>query len=199
MNISIILAHPDEGSFNHAIARTAAEKIKANGHCVMYHDLYKQNFNPVITACEIPYNADIPFEIKQHCLEIANADGIIIVHPNWWGQPPAILKGWIDRVLRAGVAYRFLEGDDGEGIPVGLLKAKAAVVFNTANTPAKRERTVFGDPLGLIWENCIFDLCGVPVFHREIFRVIVTSTPEERQNWLERVEQVVESYFPVRK
>jgi putative NADPH-quinone reductase len=165
----------------------------------MYHDLYRQNFNPVITADEITSGADIPNDIKLHCNEIANADGIIIVHPNWWGQPPAILKGWVDRVIRPGVAYRFLEGDDGEGVPVGLLKAKVAIVFNTANTPAEREHSVFGDPLGLIWKKCIFDLCGVPVFHREIFTVIVTSTPEQRHIWLERVEQIVDRYFPDRK
>jgi len=45
------------------------------------------------------------------------------------------LKGWIDRIFRPGVAYEFNEGDKGEGIPVGLLKAKKAIVFNTSNTP----------------------------------------------------------------
>ena len=54
-------------------------------------------------------------------------------------QPPAILKGWIDRVMRPGVAYEFLEGDSGEGVPNGLLKAKTALVFNTSNTPEDRE------------------------------------------------------------
>jgi len=76
-----------------------------------------------------------PPVLEQHCQEIAQAQGIVIVHPNWWGQPPAILKGWVDRVLRPEVAYRFREGDAGDGVPVGLLKAKAAVVFTTSNTP----------------------------------------------------------------
>ena len=53
-------------------------------------------------------------------------------------QPPAILKGWIDRVMRPGVAYEFLEGGSGKGVPNGLLKAKAALVFNTSNTPEDR-------------------------------------------------------------
>lgn len=55
------------------------------------------------------------------------------------GQPPAILKGWVDRVIRAGVAYEFAEGDSGEGVPIGLLKAKSALVFNTSNTLEERE------------------------------------------------------------
>ena len=70
------------------------------------------------------------------------------------------------------------------------------MVFNTANTPTKRERDVFGDPLQLLWKNCIFELCGVRTFYREMFSVVVTSTDEERQGWLKRVEQVIDEHFP---
>jgi NAD(P)H dehydrogenase (quinone) len=161
MNLSIILAHPNPDSFNHTIAHTALTTLQQSGHEVVWHDLYAEKFDPLLPGEEIPKNAPLPPEIDRHCREIAAADGIIIVHPNWWGQPPAILKGWIDRVIRPGVAYEFLEGDSGEGVPVGLLKARAALVFNTANTPAQREQEVFGDPLETLWKNCIFDLCGV--------------------------------------
>jgi len=58
-----------------------------------------------------------PRSSRNTAPKIAIADGIVFVHPDWWGMPPAILKGWIDRVLRSGVTYQFLEGDDGEGIP----------------------------------------------------------------------------------
>jgi putative NADPH-quinone reductase len=170
--------------------------LEKNGHCVTYHDLYAERFDPLLPSQEIPSNALLPMEVQTHCDEIRSADGILIIHPNWWGQPPAILKGWVDRVMRPGVAYRFIEGDQGEGIPVGLLKAKAAIVFNTANTPPEREREVFGDPLQLLWKNCIFDLCGVQTFYREMFTVVVTSTYEQRQSWLRRVEDVVSKYFP---
>lgn len=197
MKISLILAHPDPRSFNHAMANTAAKQLRANGHVISFHDLYAEWFNPILPSSEIPEDGDLPEEIARHCREISTADGIIIVHPNWWGQPPAILKGWVDRVLRPGVAYHFLEGDNGEGIPVGLLKAKAVLVFNTANTPGERERKVFGDPLQLLWKNCIFDLCGVPVFHREMFTVVVTSNAGQRQAWLRKVAIAVDDHFPV--
>jgi putative NADPH-quinone reductase len=140
LNISVILAHPGNQSFNHAIARTAVTQLQKTGHSVTFHDLYAERFDPVLPSSEIPGEAPLPPEVEKHCDEISSAGGIIIVHPNWWGQPPAILKGWVDRVMRPGFAYKFLEGDQGEGIPVGLLKAKAAIVFNTANTPAERER-----------------------------------------------------------
>ncbi len=196
MNILIIVAHPNKASFNHAIARTAAARLERNGHSVAFHDLYQENFDPILPYEEIPQDGVVPPEIDRHCKALSCADGIVIVHPNWWGQPPAILKGWIDRVIRPGIAYNFQEGDQGEGVPVGLLRAKAALVFNTSNTPQLREQTVFGDPLEALWKTCIFDLCGVKRFYRKMFGVVVTSTPEQRKAWLQEVEVVVNDYFP---
>jgi NAD(P)H dehydrogenase (quinone) len=197
MKISVILAHPEPGSFNHAIADTAVTELRLNGHTIWFHDLYAEGFDPILPGQEIPSGAVIPPSVAIHCEEIAAADGIVIVHPNWWGQPPAILKGWIDRVLRPGVAYKFLEGDSGEGVPSGLLKAQAALVFNTSNTPYEREKKEFGDPLESIWKKCIFELCGVKTFHREMFGVVVTSTHEQRMEWLGRVKDIVISCFSI--
>ena len=196
MVISVILAHPDLESFNHAIADTVVKTLRSAGYVIQYHDLYAEHFNPVLPAQEIPRDADLEPDIMKHCAEIANAGGIIIVHPNWWGQPPAILKGWIDRVIRPGIAYRFLEGDNGEGIPAGLLKARSAIVLNTANTPEERENKVFGDPLENIWRDCVFGLCGVTDVHRRIFRVVVTSDEQIRSRWLKEVSDLVSTVFP---
>ena len=198
MKISVILGHPNKDSFNHAIANTVVETLLKNGYEVAFHDLYKENFDPVTTAQEIRRGASLEKVVEEHCNEISEAEGIVIVHPNWWGQPPAILKGWVDRVLRPGIAYEFKEGDSGEGVPVGLLKAKTALVFNTGDTPEERELQIFGDPLEALWKKCIFDFCGVRTFYRKMFGVIVTSKLEERQNWLKEVENTVNMYFPER-
>jgi putative NADPH-quinone reductase len=132
----------------------------------------------------------------EHRFQIKKAQGLIIIHPNWWGQPPAILKGWIDRVLRSGIAYEFDEGDDGSGVSRGLLKMDSALLFNTSNTLAEREMRVFGDPLERIWRDCVLDFCGIQNYYRKIFRVMVSSTLEERQNWLEDVRSIINEYFP---
>lgn len=196
MKISVVLAHPDRGSFNHAIAQTAVERLENSGYTVFFHDLYNEGFDPLLTEREIPKDASLPQAIRRHCEEIGEAEGIVIVHPNWWGQPPAMLKGWIDRVMRPGIAYEFLEGDSGEGIPKGLLRAKAAIVLNTSNTEPERERRIFGDPLETIWKNCVFGLCGVTVFHRRTFSPVVTSTEPQRKQWLEDVLAMIDSVFP---
>jgi len=199
MRISVILAHPDKESFNHAIAVAAVKTLNQNGHEVYFHDLYGERFDPILLTEEIPEDAPLPPEIEKRCIEIAEADGIIVIHPNWWGQPPAILKGWVDRVIRPGVAYEFIEGDKGEGVPNGLLKAKTALVFNTSNTEDEREKTIFGDPLETIWRNCIFGLCGAHNFYRKMFSIIVVSSEEQRKEWLQEVRQTVSEYFPKNK
>jgi putative NADPH-quinone reductase len=196
MNILVVLAHPSPASFNHAIADAVITTATEDGHTAALVDLYRDGFDSHLPTEEIPTDGDVAPEIKAMCRELKSTDGIVIVHPNWWGQPPAILKGWVDRVFRPGIAYRFLEGDDGGGVPEGLLTARAALVFNTANTPEKRERSVFGDPLELLWKNCIFDLCGVDTFYRRMFTVVVDSTEEERAGWLEEVRTAVREYFP---
>ncbi|MFA4886455.1 MAG: NAD(P)H-dependent oxidoreductase [Desulfotomaculaceae bacterium] len=196
MKVSVILAHPSNDSFNYAIADITIRTLQNNGYIVVFHDLYQERFDPVLSHAEIKRGAALDPVVSKHCDEISGAAGIIIVHPNWWGQPPAVLKGWVDRVIRAGVAYAFSEGDGGEGVPVGLLKAKAALVFNTSDTPVERELRVFGDPLEAIWKHCIFNLCGIKNFHRKMYSVMANSTLEQRQHWLKDVQETVSKYFP---
>jgi putative NADPH-quinone reductase len=191
MKISLILAHPQPGSFNHAIADTAAEQLEQHGHQVRFHDLCQEQFNPALPAEELAKHAALGSVVRQHCHEIAEADGIIIVHPNWWGMPPAILKGWLDRVLRMEVAYRFVAGRS-----EGLLRAHSALVFNTANTPEAAEQELYGDPLETLWKKCVFGLCGVKNVRRRTFSPVIVSTPEQRGQWLAEVRRLVTAHYP---
>jgi putative NADPH-quinone reductase len=195
MEISVILAHPDRRSFNHAIAHTACRTLERAGHTVRFHDLCEEGFDPLLPASELDTTAQPSPDIARYCEELRRSDGLVIVHPNWWGQPPAAMKGWIDRVFRPGVAYEFQEGDGGEGVPVGLLRARTAVVFNTSNTPPEREMSEFGDPLDRLWKTCVLGFCGVTNIVRETFSVVIVSTPEQRAAWLRRVEDIVDASF----
>ena len=162
MVASVILGHPHPESFNHAIAKTIHTTLKEMGIRILYHDLCAEDFDPLLPHREIPQNGTVDPLILKYCEEITQSDGIIVVHPNWWGQPPAILKGWIDRVIRPGVAYAFQENDWGDGVPIGLLKAKIGMVFNTSNTYPDREKEAFGDPLERLWKDCpVIDVDGL--------------------------------------
>jgi NAD(P)H dehydrogenase (quinone) len=68
-------------------------------------------------------------------------------------QPPAIMKGWIDRVFRPGVAYDYPPGVGPGGALIGLLRARCALVFNASNTPWDRELAAFGNPLERLWKD----------------------------------------------
>ena len=165
MNVSVILGHPYDGSFNAAIAQTVVQTLEEDGHAVAFHDLHAEGFNPVIPPSELV--SDVP------------ADDLTALH---------------QREIKE--AYGFAEGDSGGGLPIGLLKARAVLVFNTSNTPEARELEAFGDPLQRLWRDCICDFCGVTTFDRVMFRVVADSTPADRRTWLEQARTMTRESFP---
>lgn len=191
MKVLVIIGHQNQGSFCHALARAAVVEAEAAGHEVVFHDLYAEKFDPILPQCEIKGDVELDPVIGQHCDELLAADMIVIVHPNWWGQPPAILKGWIDRVFRQGTIYRF----DEDGKVASEIAGKTALVFTTSNTPRDIELEAYGDPLQNLWENCIFGLCGVSNFTRRNFESVIMSTPEERKQWLVDLRETVKKHL----
>lgn len=190
MKVLVIIGHQHQGSFCHALAAAAVEEAEAAGHEVVFHDLYAENFDPILPQGEIAGDEGLDPVVRQHCDELLAADMIVIVHPNWWGQPPAILKGWVDRVFRQGTIYRF-----GEGGVDSEIAGSAALVFTTSNTPRDVELKAFGDPLQNLWENCIFGLCGISNFTRRNFESVIMSTLEERKQWLVDLRETVRKHL----
>lgn len=109
MNHLIVYAHPHEDSFNHAILNTAADALRANGHEVTIRDLYKLNFNPVLTSADTSAMraGNTPDDIKTEQAHLAKADVISFIYPFWWTGLPAILKGYVDRTFSYGFAYQY--------------------------------------------------------------------------------------------
>ncbi|MFE0007959.1 NAD(P)H-dependent oxidoreductase, partial [Streptomyces erythrochromogenes] len=129
--------------------------------------------------------ADDP-QVALHRREVAALDALVFVHPNWWGMPPAVLTGWVQRVLVPGVAYKLGTAD---GEPAGLLQAGRALVLNTSDTPGEREEGEFGDPLQRIWAACVLPYVGVADVRRTVFRTVTDSTDEARLAWLRQARQ----------
>lgn len=185
----IIYGHPSPDSFNAAIAETAKRAVReAGGDCVL-HDPYQDGFDPVLSFQKSSHPIT-----KSYVRDVQEAGGFIVIHPNWWNQPPAMVKGYLDLVFQEGVAYQFPEGDDGSSAPEGLLHGDAALVLNTADTPPERQRELFGDPLEAIWRDCVFRLCGVADVQRRVFAPIAGSTQEQRQAWLDEVDEAVTTF-----
>jgi putative NADPH-quinone reductase len=187
MRIGVYLAHPRPGSFNHALFDTVVSELRAHGAEVLAHDLCAEGFPPVLTAGEtetVRASDEAPGpQVALHRAEVATLDAMVFVHPNWWGMPPAVLTGWVQRVLVPGVAYKLGSAD---GDPVGLLTAGRALVLNTSDTPADREDGEFGDPLQRVWAACVLPYVGVDDVRRVVFRTVTDSTEQERAEWLRR-------------
>lgn len=201
MRILSIVAHPRPTSFCQAISLRARTALDAIGAQVLHHDLYAEHFDPCLTA-EEAYSIGDTLEqalaqsadplVRQHRRDLASADGLLIVHPNWWGKPPAILAGWLDRVLVPGVAYRLAAAN---GVPEGLLSMETALIFNTSDTPATRQTADIGDPLELIWGKSVLPFCGVKAYERHVFRPVVGSTDAVRAGWLSQAETTTRRVF----
>ncbi|MFJ2651221.1 NAD(P)H-dependent oxidoreductase [Streptomyces sp. NPDC087420] len=190
MRIAVYLAHPRAGSFNHAVFDAVVGELRGRGCEVFAHDLCAEGFVPLMAADEtgtVQAVAGAPdAQVALHRAEVATVDAMVFVHPNWWGMPPAVLAGWVQRVLAPGVAYKLGTAD---GEPAGLLRAGRALVLNTSDTPADREESEFGDPLQQIWAACVLPYVGVADVRRVVFRTVTDSSGEARAGWLRQARQ----------
>ncbi len=104
----VILCHPEQDSFNASVAERYCMTVREVGHDVVLRDLYAINFDPVLRAREQPGAAD--FELSEDVAEelalLSGASVFVLVYPIWFGTPPAMLKGYVERVLGAGFSHR---------------------------------------------------------------------------------------------
>jgi NAD(P)H dehydrogenase (quinone) len=100
---AVILAHPDADSFNAGVAETYCETVRAHGHRAVMRDLYRLDFDPVLKTYERPGPEPIAMskDVERELSSIEGVDALVLIYPIWFGAPPAILKGYVDRVLGA--------------------------------------------------------------------------------------------------
>jgi NAD(P)H dehydrogenase (quinone) len=105
---AVILCHPEPDSFNASVARIYCDTIGALGHEVVLRDLYRIGFDPVLKPHEQPgrpdfeLNSDVAAELDL----LQGMDALVLVYPIWFGTPPAMMKGYVERVLGAGFSHR---------------------------------------------------------------------------------------------
>ena len=124
MRFLIIFSHPSRKSFSAALFRTVKSSLKKKGHEVKTLDLYKEEFNPVLSLSEwnsYLENTDKNVKMLKTDVDLLLwAEGLIFVFPTWMYGPPAILKGWLERVWLPGIAFDI--APEKKNIPVGKLK-----------------------------------------------------------------------------
>ena len=141
---AIVLAHPSSDGFAHELARRAALGLEADGYRVELLDLYAAGFRAAMSRAERhAYHEDEPIldpVVRAHAALLHEIDTLVFVYPTWWSGLPAILKGWLERVLVPGVGFRF---DEASGkIRPGLTNVDRLVGISTYGSPRWYVRAV---------------------------------------------------------
>jgi putative NADPH-quinone reductase len=132
MRVLVVHAHPKADSFNAALFHTVTDALIRRGHAVDTIDLYAEGFVPAMTTEERrAYHTDKPIlseHVRRHADLITRAEIVVFVYPTWWSGLPAMLKGWLERVLVPGVAFHF---DESGRVRPGLIQIRRIVGVTT--------------------------------------------------------------------
>lgn len=150
MKVLVVHAHPSPDSFVSHLRDVVLEELAGAGHEVRHHDLWAEGFDPVFTADEKnTHLGDIDEKLERHPVLKAHVDdlrwceALIVVHPTWWCGQPAMLKGWFDRILVNGVAWRLPEGAN--RIEPLLHNVRRFITITTYGSP-RRINAIQGEP-----------------------------------------------------
>jgi len=133
MKHAVIVAHPSQNSFNLAVANAYCEAVRQRGHTPILRNLYRMGFDPRLQDGEIPRPGGFkPGEdVVAERAVIADADVFAFIYPLWFYAPPAILKGYIDRVFGMGFGYGPIQG----GGNTQRLRGRQMISFSTSGAP----------------------------------------------------------------
>lgn len=190
MQSLVVIAHPCRDSFCHAAARYAITGLERAGHQVDVIDLYAESFSSAMTRAErLAYDTDDPIldpQVADHARRIQRAEVLVFVYPTWWSGLPAILKGWLERVLVPGVGFVF----DGHGkVSPGLRHVRRIVGISTWGSP-RPYALLINDNGRRVLSRALRMSCGWRARPRWLALYgMDTSTPHDRKVFLERVER----------
>lgn len=106
--VLVVYAHPDPNSYTAALRDLVVDVCGQRGADVRVRDLYDEGFSAVLSANEWRRRDDEPStktHLEDHFDDVRWCDTLVFVYPTWWSAQPAIMKGWIDRILANEVAW----------------------------------------------------------------------------------------------
>jgi putative NADPH-quinone reductase len=194
MHVVVVVAHPDTSSFNHAIASTAARSLTRAGHEVTVLDLYAEGFRTAMSRDErSAYHSDRPLldpMAERHADIVKAAEALVFVYPTWWSTMPAILKGWLERVMVPGVGFVF---DDHHHVRRGLTKVRCIVGISTYGAKRYYVRALHDNGRRMLLRALRLNTA---ILTRRSFLALYemdTRTDQQRAAFLERVERKMRS------
>ena len=188
MNFLLIYAHPNERSFNHALFRLTRETLEAAGHSVRVHDLYGMGFDPVLAGADFDaINAGgARDDVAALQADVAWADRLFFTYPIWWFGRPAILQGYIDRVMARGFAYGEVAGRKG-----GLTQDRA-LVFQTTGSPEASYEGKGDIAIHYPMREGTLEYFGIPDVRIHTFYAVTGQSDDKQQDRQQMLDVAVE-------
>lgn len=180
--VCVIAAHASDGTFGSALAQTYADAARLAGHEVELLALDRLAFDPILhRGYKVVQELEPDLNKAQELITWANH--LVFVFPVWWGGIPALLKGFLDRVMLPGFAFKYQKG---KAFPAKLLTGRSAHLLVTMDTPPWYYRLVYRAPAIRQMKTTTLEFCGVTPVRTLSCGPILDSTPDKRTAWLAR-------------
>ena len=190
MRVYAVYCHPDPSSFTSVVRQRAVDTLRTAGHEVRSSDLYADGFEPTMSATEVSEYLDArppSPEISSYCDSLTWCEALVLVYPTWWSGQPAMLTGWLDRVLVRGVAWELSES--GSRVTGRLGNVRRLVTITTHGSPryinlleGETGRRVIGRALRVLCHS------RARTIWLSLYN-IDRATAEQRHAFLDRVER----------
>ena len=194
MRHAIILGHPDPSSFNAGVAISYVDAVRTLGHEAELRDLYAQRFQPCLQLGELPWRDDfaVPADVAAEREVIARADVVVLVYPLWFNAPPAILKGYVERVFGMGFGYAAAAAGTRP-----LLAGKSLVTVSTSGAPgAWVDQTGAIERLRKGFDEHVAAVCGLAVLeHLHLGGVTPGIRPDAAEAMFDEVRMMARRRF----
>jgi NAD(P)H dehydrogenase (quinone) len=194
MHVVVVVAHPDPTSFTHAIATTARAALVEGGHDVTMLDLYEEGFRTAMSHDErLAYHSDRPILdplAEHHAGIVQQADVLVFIYPTWWSTMPAILKGWLERVMVPGVGFVF---DEHHRVRRGLTHVHRIIGVSTYGAPWRYVKIMHDNGRRTLLRALRLNTALMTRRSWLGLYAIDATTVEERSAFLQRVERKMRS------
>ena len=184
--ILIILGHPDEESFCGSLAKAYAEGARSAGSEIKKLYLGNLKFDPILWH-GYKKRQELELDLIKAQEDISWADHIVIIYPTWWGTMPALLKGFFDRVLLSGFAYKFKPNSP---LWDKLLKGKTARLIVTMDGPSYYYKLYLCSAGIKIIKKGILYFCGIKPVKITILDDVKNRSAEYKIKWLNQINNL---------
>ena len=182
--LTIVQGHPDPGGNRlcHAIADAYALGAAAAGHEVTRIEVARLDF-PILRTKEEFEHGNLPENLAEAQRAIVSAQHLVVIFPLWHGTMPALLKAFIEQVMRPGVALEYRE----HGFPKGLLAGRSARLVVTMGMPALIYRWYFRAHGVRGLERSVLKFAGMKPVRETLLGMVDAASAAKRRSWLDRM------------